>query len=239
MKFGLILGIGAALFLHAGFLLFGGLIFHVPKPGTEAVQVELVSEEVAAEEKKKEEEKPPEPEATEELQSQTEEAPDAEELIRRMELSAASQAPKLDASSLSAIEDALNGTAAAASDFTQSLDFQSGSLSGTGKGGGALADTMEKAFSLDELDQKPRVVFQPAPNYPAALRGRRIEGVVSVFFLLDETGRVNAPRVEKSTNGAFDKPALDAVKNWKFEPGVKAGKRVPTPMRVQIRFPPS
>jgi periplasmic protein TonB len=239
MKLGLFLGIGAAVVLHAGFLTFGGLIFHAPKEKSTPQEVELLSsDDVAPEEKKKEDVKPPD--ATEELKAETEQAPDAEELIRHMELSAASQAPALDAASLGAIEDALNGTAAAAGDFAQSLDFASGGrIGGVGKAGALETDTIERAFSLDELDQKPHATFQPAPNYPAALRGRKIEGVVSVFFLLDATGKVSNPRVEKSSNAAFEKPAIDAVKSWKFEPGIKAGKRVPSPMRVQIRFQPS
>jgi protein TonB len=56
---------------------------------------------------------------------------------------------------------------------------------------------------------------------------------------VEASGKVADPRVEKSTHTAFDKPALDAVKQWKFEPAVKAGQRVACKMRVPIRFQPS
>ena len=36
----------------------------------------------------------------------------------------------------------------------------------------------------------------------------------------------------------LEKPAVDAVKQWKFEPGVKGGERVACRMRVGIRFQP-
>ena len=51
---------------------------------------------------------------------------------------------------------------------------------------------------------------------------------MTLSFTVDERGRVQNPKVEKSTDPAFDKPALDAIKQWRFEPGsrgaLKAGK---------------
>ena len=41
--------------------------------------------------------------------------------------------------------------------------FQSGRIGGKGGGGGLGAD-MDQAFSMADLDQKPRAVYQPAPS---------------------------------------------------------------------------
>ena len=54
----------------------------------------------------------------------------------------------------------------------------------------------------------------------------------------DETGRVVNPRVEKASYPEFEKPALEAVRQWKFEPAIKGGKRVSCRMRVPFRFQP-
>lgn len=235
MKFNLSFGIVCAIVLHAGFILFGGLLFisHKNDYGT-LQQVELLSEDDVAAEKEKPKEH--EPEKTEEMETETEQAPDASEIIRNLELSAAANAPELEAASLSAIEAALSGQAGGGGDFAEALSFSSGGrIGGTGKGG-ALDDSLEKAFSLAEIDQKPRAIFQTAPVYPAGKRS--LEVVVSVVFVVDTTGKVINPRVEKSTNPAFDKPAVDAVKQWKFEPAIKAGQRVSCKMRVPIRFQP-
>jgi protein TonB len=234
-KFGLLLGVIFAIVLHGGFILFGGLLFIGDKENHGTLQeVELISEDDAAE---KEEEKPEETE-TEEIETETEEVPDAAEIIRNMELTEVAQAPELDAASLSAIEAALSGQTGGG-DFGQSMDFASGGIIG-GKGkAGALNEQLEGAFSLAEIDQKPRPMFQGAPLYPAEMRGKKLEAVVTVIFVVDAAGKVTNPRVEKSTHTVFEKPALDAVKKWKFEPGVKAGQRVACRMRVPIRFPPS
>ena len=68
------------------------------------------------------------------------------------------------------------------------------------------------------------------------MRGKKMEGVVGVLFVVDATGKVTQQRVEKSNHPAFEKPALEAVRRWKFEPGIKAGQRVPCKMRVTVRF---
>ena len=235
MKFNLSFGIACAVVLHVGFILFGGLLFisHKKDHGT-LQQVELLSEEDIADEKEKPKER--EPEKTEEMETETEQAPDASEIIRNIELSAAANAPELEAASLSAIEAALSGQAGGGGDFAEALSFSSGGrIGGMGKAG-ALDDSLEKAFSLAEIDQKPRAIFQAAPVYPAGKRA--LEVVVSVVFVVDQTGKVTNPRVEKSTDPAFEKPAVDAVKQWKFEPAIKAGQRVSCKMRVPIRFQP-
>ena len=234
MKFNLSFGIACAIVLHAGFILFGGLLFisHKKDHGT-LQQVELLSEDIAAE---KEKPKEREPEKTEEMETETEQSPDASEIIRNLELSAAANAPELEAASLSAIEAALSGQAGGGGDFAEALSFSSGGrIGGMGKAG-ALDDSLEKAFSLAEIDQKPRAIFQAAPVYPGGKRA--LEVVVSVVFVVDPTGKVTNPRVEKSTDPAFEKPAIDAVKQWKFEPAIKAGQRVSCKMRVPIRFQP-
>lgn len=228
------LGILCAVVLHAAFLLFGGLLLpEAAASHANPQDVELLGD--VADEKKQEE---PPPEKPPEVETKPEEVPDSAEVIRNLEQQPADAAPALDAASLSAIGEALMGQGGGG-DFASAMSFASGGrIGGTGKGG-ALDATMDQAFSLAELDQKPRAAYQAEPVFPKEMRGKKVDGVVSVIFVVDATGKVTDPRAEKSTHPAFDKPAIDAVRQWKFEPGVKGGKRVPCKMRVSIRFPNS
>ena len=61
---------------------------------------------------------------------------------------------------------------------------------------------------------------------------------MTLTFNVDADGKVGEPRVEKSTHPSFDKPAIEALKKWKFEPALRGGKRVACRMRVPIRFKP-
>jgi protein TonB len=99
-------------------------------------------------------------------------------------------------------------------------------------GGGK--DEVNKIFSLADLDQRPRVIFQRVPNYPPELRRRN--GTVYIVFLVDTHGRVMNPKVEKSTDPAFERPAIEAVRQWRFEPGTRNGEKVAFKMRAPITF---
>ena len=97
-------------------------------------------------------------------------------------------------------------------------------------------EEVDAIFSLSDLDQKPRVVYQPAPIYPPELARKSMQGTVYVLFIVDQTGRTRDLKVQKSTHPAFNNPALKAVKQWKFEPGKRKGKAVQFRMRVPITF---
>ncbi|HET6201196.1 MAG TPA: energy transducer TonB [Planctomycetota bacterium] len=233
---GRFLGILCAVGMHLGVILFGGLLFHRdPEDKGTLQQVELLREDDAATEKEKREE--PAAEEKAEMETETEQAPDAAEILRSLERSPAVDAPALEAASLGAIEQALSGQAGGG--FADALTFASGGrIGGMGKAG-APDERFEGAFSLAEIDQKPQPIFQAAPPYPSEMRGKKLEGLVTVLFVVDSCGKVADPRVDKSTHPAFERPALDAVRQWKFEPALKAGHRVSCRMRVPIRFQPS
>ena len=82
----------------------------------------------------------------------------------------------------------------------------------------------------------PRVIAQPAPVYPEVMRESGLRGEVLVDFIVDREGRVTRAYVVRSLNPAFDEPALEAVRRWRFEPGRKGDVPVNTHMRVPIAF---
>jgi periplasmic protein TonB len=94
----------------------------------------------------------------------------------------------------------------------------------------------EMIFSMEDLDQKPVAIAQISPLHPRDLLKAKVEGQVVLLFVVDEQGRVEDPRVENSSRPEFEKPALDAVRKWKFKPGTKEGTPVKTYIRQPIRF---
>ena len=237
MKSGWLLGFVCAVVAHALVLLFGGVFFLGDEQAAPTFQeVELLDAADVEQEEKEAEATSAEESA---LQTEPEAPPDSAELLRELAIPANVDAPALEAMSLGAIEAALDGQGGGAGEFADAFSFTSGGrIGGTGKAG-VLEEKLDEAFGMAEIDQKPRAVFQSAPLYPSELRGKKVEGVVTLIFVVDASGKVSQPRVEKSTHPAFEKPAIDAVKQWKFEPAVKAGQRVGCRMRLPIRFQPS
>ena len=133
-------------------------------------------------------------------------------------------APPLD---LSQLELALNPGDGGFGGGEFSINLES--ITGTG-------EDVDAIFSLSDLDQKPRIVYQPTPIYPPELARKNMQGTVYVLFIVDKTGRTRDLKVQKSSHPAFNNPALKAVKQWKFEPGTRKGKPVQFRMRVPITF---
>jgi protein TonB len=103
---------------------------------------------------------------------------------------------------------------------------------------GATGDSQNllDIFSMEDLEKKPELVAAVPPQYPPEMRKAKVEGVVTIVCVLDESGRVEDPRVEASSRPEFERPALDAVRRWKFRPGMREGEAVRTYMRLPIRF---
>ena len=57
-----------------------------------------------------------------------------------------------------------------------------------------------------------------APEYPQKARRDRIEGEVQVCFDVDRKGRPHRIAVRRSTNRAFEKPSIKAVRASTFRP---------------------
>jgi periplasmic protein TonB len=223
----------AALALHAAVLLFGGLVlFRSDKKAAVRENVELVAEQA---EEKKVDKKEPEQKKVQEapIEESAEPMPDVKDLAQ---LEAPVSAPALAPLSLADLEGVLSADGAGGSFGTGGGGLSSGGRIGSTGVAGGLSDEMADIASLADLDQRPRPIFQAAPSYPPELRKRNLEGSVQVVFLVDRDGKVIGPKVEKSTNPSFDRPAIEAVRQWKFEPGTRNGEKVAFKMRVPITF---
>lgn len=91
-------------------------------------------------------------------------------------------------------------------------------------------------YDPSQLDNKPRTIFQSAPDYPYGMKNRGEQGEVLVTFMVDERGYVQDARVVRSSHPDFEAPTLRAVAKWRFEPGRKGGKRVKFRMSVPVSF---
>ncbi|HJQ96667.1 MAG TPA: energy transducer TonB [Candidatus Polarisedimenticolaceae bacterium] len=222
----------AAAAIHAVLLLFGGLLlFKKPEARVVAKDVEIVDDAAPKDEKKKEVE--PEKKAEAPIEQADQAMPEMKDLAQ---LESPVNAPALAPLSLADLSGVLDG-AGGGGEFGMGGGALSsgGRIGGTGTGV-SFDDTMGEVASIADLDQRPRVVFQSPPSYPQELRKRNVVGSVQVVFLVDTAGKVISPKVEKSTNPAFERPALEAVRQWKFEAGTRHGEKVSFKMRVPITF---
>jgi len=74
------------------------------------------------------------------------------------------------------------------------------------------------------------------PQYPEAARKAKLEGVVTVEFVVELDGTVTRERVGKSTNAVFDQAALAAVRQWHFKPALEDAKPAASGMEAPVLF---
>lgn len=84
--------------------------------------------------------------------------------------------------------------------------------------------------------EPPVPVRTVQPEYPTELRRDGVSGLVMVKCHIDEQGNVIETEVEKSSNTAFEKPAVAAVKKWKFKPAKQDGNPVGIKVSIPIKF---
>jgi TonB family protein len=228
-----------AVLIHGSILLFGGLLLvRASKPSQVREDVELLTDDSQQNaEQKQAEQKQDEAKASEadsRIAAEAEKMPDLHEI---QSLESPVSGPALAPLSLSDIEGALEpGAAGDDAGFGGGGGLTSGGRIGaSGVGGGPGAD-FESILSVGDLDQRPRALFQSPPSYPAELRRRRVQGTVQIVFLVDTAGKVLDPKVERSSDPAFEKPALDAVRQWRFEAGTRNGHPVTFKLRIPITF---
>lgn len=92
----------------------------------------------------------------------------------------------------------------------------------------------EPTYAYGQLDQPPRPTFRKAPTYPLELRG--IPGSVKLNIVVGADGRVHEVAATESSDAVFTTAAIEAVKQWTFEPGRKDGKTVATRLTLPMLF---
>ena len=100
--------------------------------------------------------------------------------------------------------------------------------SGIGAGGGV--------FTIGRGITAPRPIYDPEPEYSDEARRVKHQGVVILSVIVDQEGRPREIRLARSLGMGLDEKAIEAVKKWKFSPGMKDGLPVAVQVSVEVSF---
>jgi periplasmic protein TonB len=73
------------------------------------------------------------------------------------------------------------------------------------------------------------------PSYPKLAKSQRVSGNVLIDALIDPAGHVTVMNVVSGPT-LLHQAAMDALKQWKYQPASLDGKPVPMRLTVTIRF---
>lgn len=93
-----------------------------------------------------------------------------------------------------------------------------------------------EALWMAEVDEKPQVLVQRAPDYPQDLLRQGVSGKVELLVLLDPEGKVVDAAVASASDDRFSAAALAVIHDWRFAPARHQGRPVAIRMRVPLTF---
>ncbi len=111
-----------------------------------------------------------------------------------------------------------------------------GSGSGPGVGPGQGGGIGGGVFHVGGGVLPPRQIYYPEPEYSEEARKAKYQGVCVLYVEVGADGRPHNIRVQRSLGLGLDEKAIEAVRTWKFEPGLKDGKPVTVAVNIEVTF---
>ncbi|MBZ5654624.1 MAG: energy transducer TonB [Acidobacteriia bacterium] len=103
---------------------------------------------------------------------------------------------------------------------------------GPGSGGGIGGDVYRVGGSVSA----PRAIYDPEPEYSEEARKAKYQGVVVLQVIIGVDGLPCDIRVARTLGMGLDQKAIDAVRQWRFEPAVKDRRPVATVVNIEVNF---
>jgi len=95
----------------------------------------------------------------------------------------------------------------------------------------------EEVFKIDPHTMKaPKALYSPDPEYSEKARVAKYSGVGVLGVVVGSDGNPKTVWVSKKLGLGLDEKAIEAVRQWKFEPAMKNGQPVATAINVEVSF---
>ena len=111
-----------------------------------------------------------------------------------------------------------------------------GSGEGPGVGPGHGGGVGGGAFRVGGGVSAPRPIYSPDPEYSEEARKAKFQGTCVLWLVVGPDGRPRDIKIARTLGLGLDEKAIEAVKNWKFEPAMKDGKPVAVMINVEVSF---
>ncbi|HTB97187.1 MAG TPA: energy transducer TonB, partial [Terracidiphilus sp.] len=81
-----------------------------------------------------------------------------------------------------------------------------------------------------------KITKKVQPHYPASAKKQRIQGRVLLDVIIGKDGTVENIKIKKSVSSDIDQSAIDAVRQWTYEPFLLNGNPVEVQTTVSVTF---
>jgi protein TonB len=111
-----------------------------------------------------------------------------------------------------------------------------GSRKGGGFGSGVDGGTGGGVYRPGGDVTNPLATYKPEPEYSEEARKQKREGSVLLSLVVDENGKPVQIKVIHSLGLGLDEKAIEAVQQWRFQPGKKNGRPVSVLAQILVTF---
>jgi protein TonB len=103
---------------------------------------------------------------------------------------------------------------------------------GAGSGGGIGGGVYKVGGGISA----PQAISSPDPDYTEEARRAKKQGTCVLWLIVDAAGHPRDLKVVRGLGLGLDAKALEAVRQWRFQPALKDGKPVDVQISVEVEF---
>ena len=103
---------------------------------------------------------------------------------------------------------------------------------GPGSGGGIGGGVFKVGGGISA----PQPLSTPDPEYTEQARQAKTQGTCILWLIVDDQGHPRDIRVVRGLGFGLDTKAIDAVRQWRFQPAMKDGRPVNVQISVEVGF---
>jgi protein TonB len=103
---------------------------------------------------------------------------------------------------------------------------------GAGSGGGIGGGVYKVGGGISA----PQAISSPDPNYTEEARKAKKQGTCVLWLIVDAAGHPRDLKVVRGLGLGLDEKALEAVRQWRFQPALKDGRPVDVQISVEVEF---
>ncbi|MFI5116340.1 MAG: energy transducer TonB [Terriglobales bacterium] len=111
-----------------------------------------------------------------------------------------------------------------------------GSGTGPGVGPGHGGGYGGGAYRVGGGVSAPKALYAPDPEYSEEARKAKYQGTVVLWLVVSADGKPQQIKVQRQLGMGLDEKAIEAVRQWRFEPARKDGQAVPVMINVEVNF---
>ena len=82
----------------------------------------------------------------------------------------------------------------------------------------------------------PQAISTPDPEYTEEARIAKTQGTCTLWLIVDDKGVPRNIRIVRGLGYGLDAKAIEAVKQWRFQPAFKDGRPVNVQISVEVGF---